>query len=291
MRFAPGQQIRLRSGKSDRPTAGSRAQTRPPEPISCIGRACSSSTGITRLGKRAGYGHVLDVGPIEDRLHAERIAHAGHIRGDRAVAERDQNPRVRADFPDFHQVVLAGNGAFDERDVDLFRKILAVDERAVNQVGLRREIQQPLVDIEETTCGSRSSRPARRWRAWGLLIFASHERQVRKELALFGHLGDRMALFAERAGGTELHAFAATGAALRFAPGLREIGDHHAVGAAPGHVPGMRAFDFVADPDAARAQNATVLIHDEARMAGVDRKRRINVGITDVVDAQLLRQD
>ncbi len=54
--------------------------------------------------------------------------------------------------------------------------------------------------------------------------------------------------------------------------GSIEIGDDLAVDAAAHHVPGMRAFDFVANPHAAGAQNAAVVIDDEALVRGIDRQ-------------------
>jgi hypothetical protein len=48
--------------------------------------------------------------------------------------------------------------------------------------------------------------------------------------------------------------------------------------AAAHHVPGVRAFDLVADPDAARAEDAAVVIDHEALVRGVKGELRIAVG-------------
>ncbi len=87
-----------------------------------------------------------------------------------------------------------------------------------------------------------------------------------------------------------MHAFPATGAALGFAPGLRQVGNHQALAAAAHHVPGMRALDLVADPHAARAQDAAVLVQHKAGVAGIYRQVRINVGEANVIDAQTLAE-
>src|SRR5579863_10440910 len=83
-----------------------------------------------------------------------------------------------------------------------------------------------------------------------LIAFASHHRQVRQKLPPLGHFGHGPSFLAQRAGGADMHAFAATGTALRFAPRLGQDSDDHAIGAASDNVPGVRAFDLVAHADA-----------------------------------------
>ena len=107
---------------------------------------------------------------------------------------------------------------------------------------------------------------------------------------MLGHFGNGMTFFAQRAGWADMHALTATGAALRFAPGLRQIGDHERFAAPPHHVPGVRTLDFIAHAHAASAQNTAVLIQHEAGMTGIYRKLRINIMKTDVIDAEKLGQ-
>ena len=51
------------------------------------------------------------------------------------------------------------------------------------------------------------------------------------------------------------------------APGLVQVGDDPGVDAAAGDVPGVRALDLVADPDAARAEDAAVVVDAEPLVA------------------------
>lgn len=68
----------------------------------------------------------------------------------------------------------------------------------------------------------------------------------------FGHGG---AAVEEGAGGAGLHAFAAGGAGFGLAPGLVEIGDDAATGAASGDVLGAGSLDVPADPRTHRVQS------------------------------------
>ena len=110
--------------------------------------------------------------------------------------------------------------------------------------------------------------------------------QVRQELTALFHLGNRLAFFAERAGGADMHAFAAAGAGFGGAPGLIEVGDHACAYPAAHEVPGMRAFDFAADADASAAEHAAVVVSNKSLMGGVDRKLRRAVWIFDMSDAE-----
>ena len=94
--------------------------------------------------------------------------------------------------------------------------------------------------------------------------------QARDSFALLDHLVDGEAFFSERAGGTGLNAFAAAGAVAGVSPVVFEVADDARVDAARGDLPDMRAFNFSADSDAARAENAAIVIEDEARVRHVD---------------------
>src|ERR1035438_2922178 len=120
--------------------------------------------------------------------------------------------------------------------------------------------------------------------------FTSHHGQIRQKLSALGHLGHRSAFLAQCAGGTNLDALSATGAAFRFAPRLGQVSDHQALGAASHHVPGVRALNLLAHANTARAENAAILIQHETIVTGVHRQVRINVGEADVIYPQMLRQ-
>ena len=65
-------------------------------------------------------------------------------------------------------------------------------------------------------------------------------------------------------GRADVHALAATCAAIGRAPGLCEVGDDLSIGPPPHDIPGVCPLDLVADADAARAQDAAVVIDGES---------------------------
>ena len=56
---------------------------------------------------------------------------------------------------------------------------------------------------------------------------------------------------------------------LDFPHSSMQVGNDHGVDAAPHHIPHMRAFNLGADPHAARAQDAAVVVDGEALVRGV----------------------
>ena len=91
---------------------------------------------------------ALDVDAFEDRLHRQPIAHRRNIAGDRAIAERHQDARALADALDLLEIVLAADGALDDGDVDVVRKLLRVDQRPVDDVRPLRDDEDRFVDVE-----------------------------------------------------------------------------------------------------------------------------------------------
>src|ERR1035437_7331711 len=108
-------------------------------------------------------------------------------------------------------------------------------------------------------------------------------------IAMLDHLHHRLALFRECSGGADLHALAAAGAVARLAPIVLQVADDARVDAARGNLPDMRSFHLRTHPHAACAQDAAILIEDEAGMRHIDGETRIVVGVAHVGDAQLLR--
>ena len=103
--------------------------------------------------------------------------------------------------------------------------------------------------------------------------------QAADDIALLDHLMNREALFSKRASGAGLDAFAAAGAVARVSPVVFEVADDAGIDAAGGDLPHVRAFHLGAYPYAARAQDAAIVIEDEARdgtyrPAGADCCRR-----------------
>jgi hypothetical protein len=114
--------------------------------------------------------------------------------------------------------------------------------------------------------------------------------ELRNEAAPLGHLLDRDAFFDQRAGWANLHAFAATGAGPRLPPGAAVLGDHQRVDATRRDIPDVGALDLVANADAARAQNAAIVVQHPTRMRDVHRQPRVVVGKPHMGHAQFLRQ-
>ena len=161
------------------------------------------------------------------------------------------------------QVFLAADRAFDQRDVDVLGKFLGVDQRAVDELELFRHIQQALVHVEKRHVTSGAAIEPDGGERFLLIMFLPHHVSDTAGTGAFQHFGHRAALFGQRAGRTDMHAFAAAGAGFRCSPGLVQIGDHLGLDAAAHHVPGVRALDFVAHADTARAQNAAVMVNDK----------------------------
>ncbi len=109
-------------------------------------------------------------------------------------------------------------------------------------------------------------------------------------VALLDHLHDREAFFRECSGGAGMDAFTAGGAVDRLAPIVFEVADDTRVDAARGYLPNVCAFDLRADTDATRAEDAAVLIEDEAGVSHVHGEAGIVVPVADMCDAQLAGQ-
>src|SRR5208337_559950 len=89
--------------------------------------------------------------------------------------------------------------------------------------------------------------------------------------------------------GAGLHAFAAGGAIVRVAPIVLEIADNARIDAARRDFPDVGALDFGADADTTRAENAAVVIEDEAGMGHVNGEAGVVVGVAHMRDAERLR--
>ena len=117
--------------------------------------------------------------------------------------------------------------------------------------------------------------------------FFSRASDVGEELAVLRASPARPRLLEERAGRADLDALAAAGAGLARRPraGARSVMTRASAPAA-GHVPGVRPLDLVADPDAARAEDAAPVV--DARSAGGEASSAVagwTVGVADVVHA------
>ena len=122
-----------------------------------------------------------------------------------------------------------------------------------------------------------------------LLFLPGRDEEAELGLVVF-HFGHRGALAEKGAGGTGLHAFAARGATGGFAPWLVEIGDDPAVMAAPGDIPGVRTFDFIADAHATGTENAAVVIDAELIVRHIHGQLGKLILEPDVIHAHARRQ-
>src|ERR1039458_9466470 len=89
--------------------------------------------------------------------------------------------------------------------------------------------------------------------------------QARHIAVVLHHLVHRESLLRQRARGADLHALAAVGATRRLRPGAIHVAHNHAADAARTDVPAMRSFPLRAHANAARAQDAAVVVQHEAR--------------------------
>ena len=186
------------------------------------------------------------------------------VAGDRAIAQRDQN--LGAPGPSgSSQVVFVGDRAFDQRDVHLSGKSLSRSAGETSST-LAGELEQPFVHIEKRHVAAGAAVQPHRCQTWFrasldplLLLPRGHD--VWQEAAIFAHLGDRS---------VPLSHSAPVGHTWTHLPQLVQLSDSPQGCArsvitrdccpATHDVPGVRALDFVANPHAAGAQDAAVLV-------------------------------
>ena len=194
------------------------------------------------------------------------------------------------------EVVLGRHGALHEADVDPVGVVLGVDERAVDEVDPLGDARAGARRGRRTTCGSPSSRRARSWRGSACAVMAlvrpRDGGEVRQERApglraLARSTGPSRTA---RPVGTHLDALAAAGAGRRLAPRRPHVGDDPLVDAGAHHAPGAGALDLGADPDAADAHDAAVVVDREQRVRRVDRDPGVDQRQLEVVEADRLRQ-
>ena len=106
-------------------------------------------------------------------------------------------------------------------DIHVLGELLGVHQRALDHVDVFRQLDQALVDVEERHVAAGAAvQPDRGQRRTWLRSSSAlpHQREIGQELAPFGHLGHRFSLLRKRAGGADLHALAAAGAAFDSCP-------------------------------------------------------------------------
>ena len=104
------------------------------------------------------------------------------------------------------------------------------------------------------------------------------------------HLAGSRSFLDQSASGADLDARPASRTGVAFSPRLIQIGDDLTVHAASHDVPSVRTFDFVADPHATSAQDATIVINAEPVVGCVHFITSVTIGNTNVINAALLGQ-
>ena len=156
-----------------RPMAGSRGRRRPRSRLRESGARVLQAV----CGKRSVGVLLLESGGFANRRGLESNAATGNalrMAGTFPVTAQSPNEtRVRRALAN-QRILCSSSSVLTEPSTRLMstcsRKNLVVDDRAVDQVELLAELDQCVRPYRETTCGSRSSRRARRWRAFVLLI-------------------------------------------------------------------------------------------------------------------------
>src|SRR5581483_6298150 len=93
--------------------------------------------------------HVFGEGPRQNGVHREEVSIGRHVPVDGAIAERDDDSAPLTHGPNHGEIVLCPNRSLDEGHVNAVGELLHVDERAEDEVEPLRDLDQPLVQVEE----------------------------------------------------------------------------------------------------------------------------------------------
>ena len=234
------------------------------------GRAVGNSAGTTSSGMPGLSVDVLEVGALQQRPDPIGLRIAGTL----AVTAQSPNEisvRVRSRTSRIlWRSSSRRDGALDQAEVDRVRVLLHVDERAVDDVGALGDLEQALVHVEERHVAARAAvEPDRGEGGLGHvgLVLAEHAEVRQERTSLLAALGDRSALLEQRARGAHLDALAAARARRRLAPRRAHVGHDAFVDARAHDAPRVGALDLAADPHAAHAHDAAVVVDREERVA------------------------
>jgi hypothetical protein len=95
------------------------------------------------IGVRALY-----VDSLQQLAHRNSVAHAGHVAGYGAVAQRNQGLGALANDLDLVGIVLAADRALHQRHVHVFGKFLRVHQRPVHDVHLAQDGNDGGIEVE-----------------------------------------------------------------------------------------------------------------------------------------------
>ena len=101
--------------------------------------------------------NVLDVGALVHIRRKKRVSHARHVRGHRAIAEGDENLGPLANHSDLVQILFAAHRTFHQRNVHVRGKLFRIHQRAVDELGLFSDRQQPFVEVQKRHMASGTS--------------------------------------------------------------------------------------------------------------------------------------
>ena len=233
---------------------------------------------MPRSGSAAQVG-VLEVGPLQHVVHPKGLRMPGTLPVTAQSPSGDEELRAARGSSGSCRGPPRWQTAPSTSVTSTSRELLQVDERAVDEFDSVGELEEPLVDVEERHVAAGTAVQPDRGEP-DLTHSGSSRISVRygRNWRPLRHLGDRLALLDS----------APVGQTWTHLPQLVQVSEApqgwfrsvmtRAPMPRPDHVPGVRALDLVADPDAARAEDAAVVVDGEALVRGVDRQLRVPVG-------------
>src|SRR5208283_980752 len=95
------------------------------------------------------YVSIFYVCPVEDISHLKSIAHAGNIRRYRTISKRDQYLRPLTNNPRLLFIFVTADRALDKGHVNVFRKLVSIDYRAVHEIHLVDQTDDAFIDVKK----------------------------------------------------------------------------------------------------------------------------------------------
>ena len=97
--------------------------------------------------------HFLQALPKSDG-----VSHRRNAAGDRACADRHQDPAMLPEFPELLDIIFVRAAPLDETDIDGPVEGLLVIERRDVEINEVDQLENPLVDVEQRHVASETSR-------------------------------------------------------------------------------------------------------------------------------------
>ncbi len=103
---------------------------------------------------------VLVEGAVANNENLEmiqRVAHRRDVAAHGTVAKGDQDQGIASHSMDHLQILVIGHSALDQDDVDAFGIFLDVDERRIDEVHGRGQVEQKLVEVQKRHVAARAA--------------------------------------------------------------------------------------------------------------------------------------